>query len=1048
MVLWTLCLGPWAAPSVATGSAAGVVVEEVAAGTSLALADLQPGDILLRWELLPGASNLETAQGEIRSVFDWHWLEIEQAPRGRVRLHGQRHGLARAFEVPAGLWQGELRARMPEASRQLYLRGREQIEAGDLAAGLALWERAAESAGTGGDEHLRCWLYLKMGIAAWGQGRDSERAHAAYRTALAQAREPAARAAVWDAVGKTYETQNDFARAESSYRSAREIRRATWGESLSWAQSQDNLAVLAWKSGRLEVAEAITTAALEVREKLAPRSLAVASSVTVLGLVAYHRGDLELVEDHVRSALVIQEELAPESLDVASNLDILGALAAHRDELDLAASYHERALAMRERLAPESLDVAASLNNLGDLAYERGDLQLATKHLLRALEIKENLDPEGLFVARSLFNLGTIALGRGELDDARDDFQRSLAIQQRLAPGSLHTAVTLSHLGRVAWARGEQDLAVEYHQRALTMGEELIPGSLAVADILSELGNIARHRGELDEATTYFTRCVEVLEAQIGKLGGSQDNKADFRARYRQYYRNAIEVFLETERHEDAFALLERSRAQSFLAMLAERDLAFSADVPDELEARRKRLIFLHDQAQRQLGIMNPVRDPESVADLRRELDRLRRERDDVAAHIRRHSPRLAELQYPRPLDVEGARQVLEPGTLLLAFSLGRERGELFVLSRDGGLDVHPIRLGEDELRREVGFFLQLMPQTLPDSRRRSEAMASLGKIGRRLYRVLVEPAATRIEDSERLLLVADGPLHRLPFAALSRETAAGRQYLGEWKPLVSVLSATVYAQLRRRRPAAEPPMQLTAFGDPHLPRQLAGAAAPEVADVRLRAAVGRGLDFTPLPASRREVEAIAGLYPSDRRRIFLGRAATEERAKLVGGETRRLHFATHGFIDGRFPLNSGLVLNIPAEFHEGRDNGLLQAWEIFEDVRLDADLVVLSACRSALGREQGGEGLIGLTRAFQYAGARTVAATLWEVDDEVTAELMLRFYRHLAAGRSKDEALRAAQIELIRSPISLPGEDGQAPPTDASSPYYWAAFQLYGDGR
>jgi CHAT domain-containing protein len=259
----------------------------------------------------------------------------------------------------------------------------------------------------------------------------------------------------------------------------------------------------------------------------------------------------------------------------------------------------------------------------------------------------------------------------------------------------------------------------------------------------------------------------------------------------------------------------------------------------------------------------------------------------------------------------------------------------------------------------------------------------------------------------------------------------------------------TVYGTLRAA--AAEPrraadPLRLVAFADPKYPKSV--TADGEVRDAAHRS-LGpglRGFNWAALPYTRREVERIAKVYPQAR--LYLGEEATEERAKSVGRDARVVHFATHSYIDDRTPLDSALVLTIPDELPAGRDNGLLQVWEIFEGLRLDADLVVLSSCESALGRELNGEGLIGLTRAFQYAGARSVVATLWSVSDQVTAELMARFHRHYAAGLPKDEALRQAQIELIRKPVRITTANGQTVETDASAPFFWAAFQLFGDRR
>jgi CHAT domain-containing protein len=204
--------------------------------------------------------------------------------------------------------------------------------------------------------------------------------------------------------------------------------------------------------------------------------------------------------------------------------------------------------------------------------------------------------------------------------------------------------------------------------------------------------------------------------------------------------------------------------------------------------------------------------------------------------------------------------------------------------------------------------------------------------------------------------------------------------------------------------------------------------------DPELGAVLRGGYRFEPLPRSRQEVETIAGLY-APRSVAFLGEQATEKHAISIGRDVPLIHYACHAYVNERFPLDSALVFTIPEKPKEGQDNGLLQAWEIFEKMRIDADLVTLSACETGLGKEMGGEGLIGLTRAFQYAGARSVLASLWKVEDASTAELMKRFYGYLKAGKTKDEALRLAQIDLIHRPNS-------------SQPRDWAAFDLMGDWK
>ncbi len=475
--------------------------------------------------------------------------------------------------------------------------------------------------------------------------------------------------------------------------------------------------------------------------------------------------------------------------------------------------------------------------------------------------------------------------------------------------------------------------------------------------------------------------------------------------------------------------------------------------VPEDLDNARRSIAARYDQRFSELGSAAGQEEVETRA---AELRKLRREQDDLEVKFRRASPRLAALQDPHPLDAQGIRETLDSGTVMLSYSVGEEQTHLFAVTREGGLQVETLEIGEQRLRRDVELHRDRIRQARPGT----SFAGGYVPIGKRLYATLIEPAAAIVGKSDRLLIIPDGPLHLLPFAALIRDVEQGGpdegrdwQFLVEWKPIHSVLSATVYAELKESRRHSggplegPPPLQLAAFGDPVYPG-IGGEERRDVGDLPLRAAVGRGyLDgLSRLEHTRREAQQIRELYPAAAATAYLGEAATEDQAKAIGKEARILHFAVHGVLDHRAPLDSFLAFSIPESFAQDRDNGLLQAWEIFERVRLDADLVVLSDCDTALGQELGGEGLIGLTRAFQYAGARSVAATLWSVADEATAELMVRFHRDLQAGQPKDQALQAAQLELLRGPIPIENRKGEEVDRDLSAPVFWAAFQIIGD--
>jgi CHAT domain-containing protein/Tfp pilus assembly protein PilF len=1140
----------------------GVVVEEVGRNASGEKAGVKPGDVLLSWvRAAAPPANPEETRGEIGSPFDLAEIEMEQAPRGEMRLSGTRNGMSFSVLVPPGAWAITVRPHLVEPALSAYQQGQALVAAKETDKGIAAWRELA-AADQAQYWELAAWLLLKVGDTL-ASARKWDEAHAAYGAAIVANKgrdEPSIVARLLDAEGGAFERQNDFPKAEAAYREALQTREAISHETLAVAASLYKLGIVAFGRGDLAAAEGAFRRSLTLREKLAPDSLDAAGSLNFLGTVAFRRGDLSTAQDlYNRSlaiaerqapdslpvgslllnfgnvalqrgdlgsaerlyqrSLAITERLAPTSLQVGTALNNLGNVARNRGELPTAEEFYRRALAHRQELAPDSLDVAASLSNLGTVASIRGDyaaadefyrLAMALQEKLapqsigfaatlnnrgivasnrgelvaaeafqkrslaiiervapgsrevasaltnlginarrrgelaaaedfhkRSLAIREKLGPGSLDVAGSLTNLAAVALYRGDLATADELFNRSLGLQQKLAPGSLDVASNLENLGEIARERGDGTTSEQQYQRALAIRQRLAPGSTAEAEILYSLGHLARGANRHEIAADYFERAIAALEAQSGRLGGADDVRSGFTAQYAGYFRDYVAVLLELDQPARAFHVLERSRARSLLAMLAERDLVFATDLPADLARERRLTNTEYDRTQSALARLNPAKDSAEIERLLTRLRELRDKREEIAQTIRKTSPHFAALHYPQPLDLDRARASLDTGTVLLSYCVTKEKTFLFVVQPGGRPKAPPISVftlpvGESALREKVGAFRRLLQR---DVEREAGTPSALSAAGQELFETLVKPAHELIAASDRVLIAPDGPLHTLPFAVLVQPADRPR-YFVEWKPLHVVASATVYAELKKTRRTADAtrPIVLAAFGDPKYPT-VVREQADRIANPEVRAAVRSGYTLEPLPASRKEVEGIARLY-AGHAASYLGEHATEERAKAIGKDVRYLHFASHGLLDERFPLNSALALTIPERPAEGEANGLLQAWEIFEQMRIDADLVTLSACETGLGKELGGEGLMGLTRAFQYAGARSVLASLWSVGDDSTAELMTRFYGYLKAGKAKDDALRTAQIEMIRT------QGAQ------SHPFHWAAFQMSGDWK
>lgn len=1008
-------------------------MERVEPGSAPEQAGLLPADVLLGWTRAAAPpANPSPASGTFVSPSDLDALEIEQAPRGAVTLLVERDGARRQVTLPLGRWSLETRPRLPDELVEAYLAGRSASQSKDTAEaarGRALWRALARQVAERGDARSAAWLLLRV-----AQARAPDRPAEEVARDFAAAADGLPDDPAWVAYARSHEAfalesrNREIERALALRREALRLRESLDSHSLGVAHTLNVLAIVERECGQLDQAETHNRRALAIRRQAAPRSLALANSLNNLANVALARGDLKAAEDLMCEALALRRELQPGGADVAQSLNNLGGVAWSRGDPAAAQAYFEEALQIQQRLDRRSLAAAAMLTNLGAVAFESGRVPEAERFFERALAIEQELSPDGIEVAGSLVNLGQAAAARGARPEARRRLERALAIQTRLVPGSLALCETLTQLGELMADEADLAGAEAVHRRALALRAQLAPGSTLEAESHHALAGVALRAGRPAAALEAELRALEALDAQSARLGGSHEARARYLARYAGWYREAIDLLLRLGRPEEAFHVLERSRARGLLALLAERDLVFD-DVPADLARLQRATDAEHDRLLAELAELSGEGDDEPRAALRRRLDAVRLRQEELRADVRRAAPRLASLRYPEPLDLAATRQVLDPGTLLLSYSLGEPSSVVFATG-PGALDFAAFDIDSGAAALQAGveaFRGQILRGRAGGGEARLRLLAQ--SLGTRL----LGPVADLVARAERVVIVPDGPLHVLPFAALA-DPGGGTTFhwLVEGRPVHVVSSASVLAQLRKQRPARTDELTLAAFGNPDYSARAAGPTArAESRDSRPGTHASR---LSPLPGTRAEVEHLRALFP-ERARVFLGPEATEEQVKALGDSARLIHFACHGLLDSRFPLESALALSFPARAAAGRENGLLQAWEIFEHVRLDADLVTLSACETDLGEKQGGEGLLGLRRAFHFAGARNVVASLWSVDDDATATLMERFYRAIRSDARIDEALRQAQLDALRDPAR-------------AHPAYWAAFQLSGDGR
>lgn len=705
---------------------------------------------------------------------------------------------------------------------------------------------------------------------------------------------------------------------------------------------------------------------------------------------------------------------------------------------------------------------------MGRLAFAANDLEIARKHFQNSFDAAgssiagiANMGQVRRFRAAARTSLGDVLLKQGKFKDATKFYSEAKKGAQDDKRLDLMWPAQRG-IGRSLWLQAAQEKdpkkALSLRESALTNYRE----SLATIETLRQ-GSL-----RADEArTTFLAKIKDVFD----EAGSSYAELALTVASGAALTGKSLEYAAE------GFRITEQSRSRSLLDLLTETEAAITEGVPTELLKRKQdNLDRQQEIAEVLTGVTISGEDlKKKPAELDKELESLQTEYEAIENQIRTASPRYASLTSNQPLSLADVQaKVLDDQTVLFEYALHQDASYLWSINKTSvALYKLPSRSSIDKLatdlrsqlipsklqRRIVGIDVAEANRGLGIASPAPEDTAAFVAASNAVYKTVIEPASAMIAD-KRLMIVADGTLNYIPFEVLLKTSDPGDfsslAYLVKTNEIIYAPSASVVGSIKQQRSQATGRSMLI-IADPVFnsndARAQGAPASTTTAEVRglgIQSALSdvagqspastsapakmEGLPLARLNGTRTEAEQISGLAKSSggQADVWLDLDASED--NLAASDItkyRIIHVATHGLLNAERPQFTGVVLSLVG--NKARD-GFLRTDEVF-NLRLGAPLVMLSACETGLGKERRGEGVMGLTRAFMYAGAPTVGVSLWSVADKSTADLMTDFYRRLfsAGGGSTSSALRAAQLSMISS-------------KKYSAPFYWAPFVLVGD--
>ena len=637
--------------------------------------------------------------------------------------------------------------------------------------------------------------------------------------------------------------------------------------------------------------------------------------------------------------------------------------------------------------------------------------------------------------AQSHDYLGRTYAALNQQKQAIDHFETALGMYGKLG-NPMERARVWARMGQLYQTQGKLDEAQKFYQQALQTFYALNDGIDQSATLFA-MGQLETKRGNFDTAENYFRQSIETTDS-VRSRSTSRDLAAAFSATVHDRYLEYIQCLMRRNDQQAAaraFQISESERARSLAEFLRSTETNLLASLDPELANQEKSLrhvirakednrVSLVGQKTTEKADLEKI-DAE-LAKLELELAQLEAQYKSVSATISQRYPKYDQITRPRGWDLARLQQQVlnDDDTVLLEYILGTDKSYVWAITRDS-FSAH-------EITGEVGKAAETVYNLSKDPAKGHEN--ELTEATQVLSNMVLSAVASHL-NKRRIIVIADGALHYIPFQMLPSPSSNGEPLVAQ-HDIINAPSASILGELREEVAGRGVRSKvLAAFGDPAL-----GSGGQN--DENLRHA----LRDVELNGDNFDLSAVGQLFFAEREINSLREIATPaatftatgfaaNRKQLFSMDLSQyaiLHFATHGLLDPKRPEHSGILLSM-VDDQGKKQEGFITLQDVYS-LRAPVDLVVLSACRTGLGKEIGGEGLVGLTRGFMYAGATTVVASLWKVDDEATSELMKRFYAEMLQNRkTPDEALRIAQNNIRQNPRW-------------SAPHYWAGFTLQGE--